>query len=175
MIVEGKVQTPSVGTDRWCAPEVLHGGEQTAMRDVWALGCIYMEMVCRFMPWVIQELGDLEKPLPEKGIRPWVTQQLLKGNRPYPEFCLESVDKVIARCMKVEAAERPAPREIREHFAHVAAVKMLAANSADRNNLYAVCQSVRKNAHKMESTEQCNEVFRKLCQLKLPAFTDAGE
>ena len=89
-------------------------------------------------------------------------EQSLQGNRPYPEFCLESVDKVIARCMKVEAAERPAPREIQDHFAHVAAVKMLAANNTERDLLCSACQSMNRYAHEMD-TEQCNEMFPKIC------------
>ena len=139
-VVDGKLQgAPPCGTLQWCAPEVLGGGaDQTVMCDMWALGCVYLEMLCRATPWDLQQIveGEKQEAAPSAA---WVRQQLQNGKRPFPEPILAVVPDVVKRCLAPKAAERPAPRELEEHFAQ-AAVGRLAADSQDAAWLATICK-----------------------------------
>ena len=62
-----------------------------------------------------------------------------KGKRPFPEPILAVVPDVVKRCLATKAAERPAPRELEEHFAQ-AVVDRLAADSRHAAWLVTICK-----------------------------------
>ena len=138
---DGKLQgSPSHGSPRWGAPEVYQGIDQTSMRDIWSLGCTYMDMLCRISPWFLPETLEHGQPLQGGSFAKWVRQQCLNGKCPYPEMFLAKAPEVVQRCMIVEAAKRPDLGELKALF-EKGPVQKIADTSAERNALVGEWQA----------------------------------
>ena len=129
----------SEGTALWCAPECYQqDARQTVKRDIWALGCVYLEMLCRHWPWSFQ-LGELQTLRGEQTralseLSTWVPEQFALSERPFPEAILSEVADILERCLRVEPAKRPTARELEQHFAAIP-IERFARNEVEGNVL----------------------------------------
>ena len=133
-LADGRLQgSPPKGTALWMAPECSDCTVQTAQRDIWSLGIIYLEILCRIKPWyldlqILNEEGAMPKD--REDLCEWVCQQLRHSERPFPRAVLSKVDEIVARCLSFPPEERPTPSELEQHFA-AAPPERLANNSAE--------------------------------------------
>ena len=164
---EGELQgAPTPSTNEWAAPEAFdHDAVQTTMRDIWSLGCVYLEMLCRLPPWecaLIDRRAILEKDDPEDR-QSWTAEQLRKGSLPYPGWFLERTPAVVQRCFSFDSAGRPSAstvqRELEQYFAEKPEAR-LAGNRAQMKDLRNAYNMSEKRQHEMLSL-RAHYIFEK--------------
>ena len=63
-------QTSSHPGTFWLAPEVLEPGDQDSKVDIWAVGCVALEMWTGNRPWHGEEISNVMIMLGQRGIPP---------------------------------------------------------------------------------------------------------
>ncbi len=111
-------------TDKYCAPEAAANEPRNSKSDIWALGCIFLEMMTILKG---ETIGTMDRFFRENGsksvffrsnqeaISDWVTR--LRQNR-YPENENSEFDNVplewIQKMLVKEVEQRPTARELRD-------------------------------------------------------------
>jgi serine/threonine protein kinase len=86
----------NVGPVRWMAPESLLARQYSEKSDVWAYGCVLLELETRKQPWDGKQLVDVA-----------VHVRDTKQHPPTPDQAPEWMKKVMEQCWAPEAADRP--------------------------------------------------------------------
>ncbi|KAI3702997.1 hypothetical protein L6452_28751 [Arctium lappa] len=93
------------GTPVFMAPEVARGEEQGFPADVWALGCVVIEMATGSNPW--PELTDPVSGLYKIGY---------SGDLPeFPKWLPEDGKDFLAKCLERDAKKRWSAKELLQH------------------------------------------------------------
>jgi len=93
------------GTPNWMAPESVKKLEYTRFSDIWAIGCLVIEMVTGEPPW-----SNYKNPMA-------VLFQLYNNNNPppLPDKISETCKDFINCCLKIEPNKRLNVRKLLEH------------------------------------------------------------
>jgi serine/threonine protein kinase len=84
----------------WMAPEVVRQQDYNAKVDIWALGCVLIEMITARFPWY-----------PENEFS--VIYNLGRGRcPPWPEDVDPEADAFMKRCFQIDASQRPTADEL---------------------------------------------------------------
>ncbi len=92
-------QAIRAGTPAYMAPEQLAGGEVTARSDIYALGLVLYEVFTGQRALDAQNLAELIRKREQSGILP--PSEVVRDIQP-------DVENAIMRCLRPEAAQRPA-------------------------------------------------------------------
>jgi eukaryotic-like serine/threonine-protein kinase len=107
----GKVQTQAAGTPSYMAPEQIRGEPVEPRTDLYSLGCVFYEMLCR-RPVFSTGPRSIHQHLTEMPPDP----RLVRGETP------AALAELIARCLNKEIEKRPASAtEIAKELAQIAA------------------------------------------------------
>nr|XP_043630286.1 mitogen-activated protein kinase kinase kinase 18-like [Erigeron canadensis] len=93
------------GTPVFMAPEVARGEKQETLADVWATGCVIIEMATGFNPW--PEINDPVACLYKIGY---------SGELPeIPKWFPEDGKDFLEKCLKLDVQERWSVKQLLEH------------------------------------------------------------
>lgn len=93
------------GTPAFMSPEVARGEEQSFPADVWALGCLVIEMATGLSPW--PELNDVVAAIYKIGFT---------GESPeIPEWLSEKGKDFLKNCLRKDPKQRWAVEELLQH------------------------------------------------------------
>ncbi|PWA84434.1 protein kinase-like domain-containing protein [Artemisia annua] len=93
------------GTPAFMAPEVARGEEQGFEADVWAVGCVLIQMATGFNPWV--DMGDPVSVLYKIGF---------SGDIPeFPKWLSPECKDFLDKCLKRDVKERWSVNELLRH------------------------------------------------------------
>jgi len=91
----------------WLAPELLAGGEPTEASDVWALGCLVVEMASGRTPW--EKEAELADRTLEELLRQIATSTL---DPPLPKNLSIPAQKFVFVCLKHAVGNRPSAKKL---------------------------------------------------------------
>jgi hypothetical protein len=94
-------------TAQFAAPEVIREGRLSGAADVWALGCMLIEVLTAADPWA--ELGDLSPIMLMQHIRTTNTAPRI------PEGLSATCTDLIRLCLTVDTAQRPTAEALLLH------------------------------------------------------------
>ncbi|OEL33094.1 Mitogen-activated protein kinase kinase kinase A, partial [Dichanthelium oligosanthes] len=111
---------PRGGTPMFMAPEAARGEEQGTAADIWALGCVVIEMATGGAPW--PRFADPMAALRHVG---------LSGEVPdFPQWFSKEGKDFLARCFQRDPRERWTAKQLLEHnFVAVGATTTSSSNS----------------------------------------------
>jgi serine/threonine protein kinase len=91
----------------WMSPELLAGGEPTEASDIWALGCLVVEMTSGRTPWALA--AELAERTLEELLR-----QIATGadTPPLPKNISIRAQKFVWICLKHDVGSRPSAKKL---------------------------------------------------------------
>jgi serine/threonine protein kinase len=100
-----------IGTPMYFAPEVIQNHNYTYASDVWALGCVIIEMITGQTPWW-QEIR-------KNDYNPYLLMKHIATSKQAPSYPKEKIspelNSLLELCFKIEPADRPSCEELLRH------------------------------------------------------------
>ena len=93
-----------VGTPQYLSPEQLQTGTASPQSDIWALGVVFYEMMTGRVPFEGQLIGQIWKQIDTGTYRRLA--EIVAPESSTEASGLRRVDRVVARCLKKNAADR---------------------------------------------------------------------
>ncbi|RKP09257.1 kinase-like domain-containing protein [Thamnocephalis sphaerospora] len=97
---ERQLSYQAQGSVFWMAPEVVRQQDYSAKVDIWALGCVMVEMITARLPWPLEdEFSAIFKI--GRGVMP-----------PWPEDVDEQAAAFMQQCFQADSSKRPTAEEL---------------------------------------------------------------
>lgn len=108
--------TPGMVTLNYRAPELLVGKAYGEKVDIWALGCVLVEMFTREVLFdgesELETLTEIMQTLEHVEPPPWIRNKLKKRKRPFPKKKMPNLDARVKGILKKKVTGTPMPEDV---------------------------------------------------------------
>eukprot|EP01129_Flabellula_baltica_P012011 TRINITY_DN5359_c0_g1_i1.p1 TRINITY_DN5359_c0_g1~~TRINITY_DN5359_c0_g1_i1.p1 ORF type:complete len:1884 (+),score=321.07 TRINITY_DN5359_c0_g1_i1:42-5654(+) len=137
------LQKRQVDNPAWLAPEIIRGELYDQRADIYSLGIIFWELLCRDVPFSEFEFGiDIE-------------EYVLSGGRPsLPEYCPVLYSKIACKCWSEVSKERPTYGWIKKNLLKLQNSQHIEQFCLEDENYFLKLQKEKQKAEEREKLDE---------------------